>query len=117
MQISTNRRMIKRFVRYHNVKVLVLPTRDQPAMFMPVPGWWSGGTPCGLLLVKLSSVFVYYSGQLIGGSEAKKSHVADHDPGVSPLFACLVYCTALEGDIGSRTSELGIVADGLGFWY
>lgn len=73
--MSTNRRLTKTSAGWHNVEVFVLPLRDRPVVYVPVPGWWVDWEPSCLLFVTSPSAFAYNSRLMVCGCKADKAHI------------------------------------------
>lgn len=55
--------------------MIALPPRDDLVVYIPVWDRWAGWEPRHWLLVRSASVFAYYSGLILCGSDADKEHI------------------------------------------
>lgn len=74
-RMCTNRLLIKKVVGCHIVEVFVLPPCGRLMMYAPVPDFWICWEPSHFLFVSSPSIFPYYCGLTLHGSEADKAHV------------------------------------------
>lgn len=71
MCMHTNCLLIKTFLGWHDVEVFALRPCDPLSMYVPVPSCWIRWEQSRPLLVPSPSVFAYFSGLLLHGSEAE----------------------------------------------
>lgn len=116
MHWPTNLQLENKIIGQHKVELFVLPPRDHPSKYAPVPRWSVASGPGSLFFVPSLSVFTYYSGLMLRASKADKGKSWRISVTEVLMFWCDIVVAAHEAVLISKSADPRMVEEACACW-